>query len=372
MRKRTILHTSEWAGTGGAETTLLDLASHLDSNRFRSLALLPGDGWLRKKLQERGIPTFFAKSRAWYDGRLPRAMARLIRQERVDLIHSTLPGQNFYSCVAGRTTGCKTIVTYQSAFDFFQAREPKQAIKLWFVRHSAAAVVAVTDHIRHLLIDLGFPENKTVRIYNSISTDRFQVPRDGRLRKELRCPAGTKLIGMVANLSKWKGPEFFVQAARKVVNEMPATRFVVAGEIDQAIEKQLLCLVEELSLQNHFFFLGFREDVPEILADLDVFVLSSLSEGLPLSVLEAMAAARPVVVTRSGGPQEFVEDGRTGFLVPPADADVLAARIVDLLRDSVRAAAMGRDARARVYRDFTLEKMVREYERLYLRLLDSC
>ena len=369
MRKRTILHTSEWAGTGGAETILLNLACHLDSNRFRSLALLPGDGWLRKKLEERGIPTFFAKSRAWYDGQLPRAMARLIRQEKIDLIHSTLEGQNFYSCVAGRMTACKTIVTYQGAYDFFQAREPRQAIKLWFVRHSAAAVVAVTDHIRQSLIDLGFPEHKTIRIYNCINTHRFQVPRDGRLRKELRCPAGTKLVGMVANLSKWKGPEFFVQAARKVVNAMPETRFVAVGEIDQAIEKQLLRLVEELSLENHFFFLGFREDVPEILADLDVFVLSSLSEGLPLSVLEAMAAARPVVVTRSGGPQEFVEDGRTGFLVPPGDADLLAARTLDLLRDPERAAAIGRDARARVCRDFTLEKMVRDYESLYEHLL---
>ena len=371
MRKYTILHTCEWAGSGGAETILLDLASHLDGSRFRSLALLPEHGWLREKLQERGIPTFLAKSTAWYDGRLLAAMTRLIRREKVDLIHSTLPGQNFYSCLAGRLTRCKTIVTYQSAFDFYAARQPREAIKLWFVRHSAAAVVAVTDHIRARLTDLGFPAGKTVRIYNCVNPNRFSASEGGRLRKELGCPAGTKLIGMVANLSKWKGYEFFIQAARDVVDAMPDTRFVAVGELDHGIAEQLSQLVQQLSLQDRFFFLGFREDVPEILADLDVFVLSSLSEGLPLAVLEAMAAGKPVVVTRSGGPQEFVEDGRTGLLVPPADASVLAAKIVELLCDPEQAAAMGRSARTKIYRDFTLEKMVGDYERLYEHCLNT-
>src|SRR5262249_46785945 len=148
-------------------------------------------------------------------------------------IHSTLPDQNFYSCVAGRITGCKTIVTYQSAFDFLTARQPRQALKLWFTRQSATAVVGVTDHIRKTLIDLKFPAEKTVRIYNCINPDRFRTSAHGRFRKELGCPSGTKLIGMVANLSRWKGCDFFIKAARKVADAMPDVRFVAVGEMDE-------------------------------------------------------------------------------------------------------------------------------------------
>lgn len=371
MRTHNILHTCEWSGSGGAETTLLYLASHLDGDRFRSLAFLPEDGWLERKLKERGIPTFLAKSAAWHDIRRPATMARLIRQEKIDLIHSTLPDENFYSCLVGRLTRCRTIVTYQSAFDFSKERQPREAIKLWFVRHSAAAVVAVTDHIRKLLIDLGFPQDKTVRIYNCINPDRFSLPSRGRLRSELGLPQTTRLIGMVANVNKWKGYEFFVQAAREVANEFPEARFVAVGEHGGTLGEQLFRLVKKLSLQDCFLFLGFREDVPDILADLDVFVLSSLSEGLPLALLEAMAAGKPVVATRSGGPEEFVEHGRVGFLVPRADAKALAARIIELLRDPDRAAAMGRNGRAKVYGDFTLGKMVSDYEQLYERCLNA-
>lgn len=371
MNQRTILHTSEWAGSGGAETTLLYLAANLDSRRFRSIALLPGDGWLRTKLQDLGIPTFIAKSRAWYDGRLPRAMARLVREEKVDLIHSTLPDQNFYSCIAGRITGCKTVVTYQSAFDFLADRRPRQAVKLWVTRRSATAVVGVTDHIRQTLIDLKFPPEKTIRIYNCINPQRFESSTVGRFRKELGCPPETRLVGMVANLSKWKGCEYFIRAARKVADIMPNTQFVAVGELDKAMSAELPGLLRRLGLEDQFFLPGFREDVPEILRDLDVFVLSSISEGLPLAVLEAMAAGKPVVVTRSGGPQEFIEDGRTGFLVPPADADALATGILEHLKNPEKAAAMGCAARDRIQRDFAVDKMVGSYEQLYERCLNG-
>jgi glycosyltransferase involved in cell wall biosynthesis len=293
----------------------------------------------------------------------------VVHQEKVDLIHSTLPDQNFYSCIAGRIAGCKTIVTYQSAFDFLAARQPRQALKLWFTRHSAAAIVGVTEHIRETLIALKFPPEKTVRIYNCISPERFRTSMHRRFRRELGCPPGTKLIGMVANLSRWKGCDYFIQAARKVADAMPNTRFVAVGEMDKEMTSLLPNLVRDLSLQDHFSFPGFREDVPEILADLDVFVLSSVSEGLPLAVLEAMAAGKPVVVTRSGGPQEFIEDGRTGFLVPPADSDALAEKILKHLRNPQLACDMGRAARERIKCDFAVEKMIASYEQLYERCL---
>jgi glycosyltransferase involved in cell wall biosynthesis len=371
MSQYTILHTIETAGPGGAEMTFLDLASHLDPNRFRSLALIPEAGWLHERLRERGIPTVLAKSTAWHDRSMPKTMMRLVRSEKVDLIHSTLPGQNFYSCLVGRWTGRKTVVTYQSAFDFLGPRSRKQDLELGIVRHTASAVVGVTEHIRQLLIGRKFAAEKTVCIYNSVQPEKFETVGDGRVRKELGCTNGTKIVGMVANLRASKGYEFFIRAARKVSDVLPQTRFVSVGDPDEQIAKRLSKEVEDCGLRDRFFFLGFRKDVPEILQDLDVFVLSSVSEGLPLVMLEAMAAGKPVVVTRCGGPQEVIEDGRTGFLVPPADADALAAKICEVVSDSARAAALGRAAREKANSKFTQKKMVGDYQHLYERCLDG-
>ncbi len=371
MRKFTILHTIETAGPGGAETVVLNLASRLDSSRFRSIVLLPREDWLSERLRERGVPTFFVDSKAWYDFRLPLGMARLIRKEKIDLIHSHLPGQNFYSCVVGRLTGCKTIVTYHGAIELSRSRGLRGAIQLGWVRRSADAVVVVCDHVGQMLRKVRFPAEKIVLIYNGISVDKFQVPATGRLRRELGLQNGAKLVGMVANLRESKGYEFFIQAARKVTATMPEIRFVAVGDVNPVIAKPLLGLIERLGLQDRFIFLGFRSDVPEILSELDVFVLSSVSEGFPLVTLEAMAAAKPVIVTRSGGPQEIVEDGHTGLLIPPADPDALAEKICELLGNPERAAALARTAQAKVESKFTLERMIRDYERLYERFMNG-
>src|SRR5207237_538470 len=178
---------------------------------------------------------------------------------------------------------------------------------------------------------------------------------------------GMKLVGMVANLRASKGYDHFVRTARLVTDAMPKVRFVAIGQTNGANYGELVRLIRELGLEDRFLLLGFRQDVPQILADLDVFVLSSLTEGFSLATVEAMAAGKPVVVTRSGGPEEIVEDEQTGFLVPPADAAALARRICDVLQNGQLASALGRRAQAMVQTKFGLRRMVREYEALYER-----
>lgn len=371
MDRYTILHTIEHGGPGGAETVILNLASRLDDSRFRSVAVLPRGPWLPQKLQEQGVLTYLAESRPWYDPRPTAWMARLVRQEKVNLIHSHLADQNFYSCLVGQWTGRKTIVTYHGPIELAQSKQFKGSIKLWYVRKSASVVVVVSDHLGRMLREVGFPGDKIVRIYNGVNTSRFLTSRTGRLRRELGCVDGVRLIGMVGNVCPAKGIDFFIRSAGKVVRTFPQTRFVLVGDIDRTQGELLSSLVRQLGLEDRFFFLGFRKDVPEILSDLDIFVLSSISEGLPLAMLEAMAAGKPVVVTRCGGPEEVIEDGRTGLLVPPADPETLAARICGLIANPELAANLGLRARARVLSEFSLEQMIRQYERLYDRLLSS-
>ena len=369
MKKITILHTIETAGPGGAETVVLNLASRLDKQRFRSIALLPREDWLSERLRECGVLTIIVNSKRWYDPRLPLAMARLIRREHVDLIHSHLPGQNFYSCAVGRLVRCKVIATYHGAIELTQTKGLRGAIQIGWVRRSADAVVVVCDYVGAMLRDIGFPAAKIVRIYNGIDVDRFHIRGDGRLKGQLGLSNGTKIVGTVANLRQSKGYQFLVEAARKVIDTNPDVCFVAVGDLDPVLAKPVKELIARLDLQNHFVLLGFRKDVPELLSEFDIFVLPSVSEGFPLVALEAMASARPSVLTRSGGPQEIVDDGLTGYLVPPADSTALAEGICALLRDPQRSAAFARDSRARVETAFTTKKMIQQYEQLYERLI---
>ncbi len=370
LRQYTILHTIETGGPGGAETVFLELASNLNPSRFRSLALLPGGSWLPQQLQARKIPTVIARSKVWYDLHLPRLMKQLVKKEKVDLIHSHLPDQNFYSCIAGRLAACKVVVTYHGAPVPAASAGMRGAIKSWVVRHNAAAIVVVSDYLKGLLAGDGYPAEKMARIYNGINMNHFAPGAGGRLRKELGLADNVKLVGMVANLRESKGYEYFVRAARQVADSIPEARFLAVGEREESIARNLESLVQRLNLADRFFLLGFRSDVAEILNSLDVFVLSSVSEGLSIATIEAMAAGTPVVVTRSGGPQEIVEDGRTGILVPPADPKALASRICELLGNPELAAMFSRNARAEVEDKFSLKKMVNEYESLYERCLN--
>lgn len=371
LKQFTILHTIEGGGPGGAETVLFQLASNLNPDRFRSIVLLSSDDWLKKQLGTQSIETTLVKSKAWYDFRLPMAMTKLIRKEKVDLIHSHLSDQNFYSCIAALLTSRKIVVTYHGTPGLATQSRVRSAIKLWTVRNVANSVVVVSDFLRGVLESLGFPPQKIVRIYNGVNMKMFISGSGGRLRKELRLADDAKLVGMVANLRESKGYEFFVQAARQVADSVPEARFLAVGEKDTGIAKQLESLVLRLNLNDRFFFLGFRSDVAEILQNLDVFVLSSVSEGLSIATIEAMAAGKPVVVTRSGGPQEIVQDGRTGILVEPADPAALGSKICEVLRNPELAASLSRNARAEVEEKFSLKKMVSEYEALYEHCLGS-
>jgi glycosyltransferase involved in cell wall biosynthesis len=174
---------------------------------------------------------------------------------------------------------------------------------------------------------------------------------------------------MVANLRRDKGYEFFVRSARRIADRVPHSHFVAVGEGSVQDVTRLQALVGELGLTERFSFLGFRPDIAEVLSELDVFVLSSTSEGFSLATVEAMASGRPVVVTRSGGPEEIVEDGRTGFLVPSADAGAIAAKVCEVLANPSLAEELGANARRNVEQRFSLVRMLAEYENLYQRLL---
>lgn len=371
MKTYTVLHTIESGGPGGAETVVLNLATRLDPKRFRSIVLLPEGPWLNPRLKACGIPVIEVSWRSWWDLRGPWAMIRAVRDNKVDLIHSHLPGQNFYSCIVGCLTRTKTVVTYHGPVELEWSRNVKGRIRLWFVRTVADRVIVVCNMVKQLLIGLGFQAGRISLVYNGIERAEVSQPSPRSILEELDLGKTHKLVGMVANVRQSKGYEFYIKACAEVCRGDHNVTFLAIGDLNEELAAPIKALHAQLSLGERFRFLGFRSDVARIVSELDIFVLASTSEGMPLSILEAMAAGRPIVATHCGGIPEMIDHGYSGWLVPPGDSHALAKAIARMLTDEALSERLGRQARSRFAGQFTLAGMIQRYENLYGCVLDG-
>jgi glycosyltransferase involved in cell wall biosynthesis len=230
-------------------------------------------------------------------------------------------------------------------------------------------IVAVSGFIRNALRDNEGLDERRIRIlYNGIDPEHFDASVDReRVRAEERIGADDPVIGIAARFAPVKDHRTLLRAFRLVLSEMPNAKLALAGdgELRGELEKE----TRSLGLGDAVRFLGVRRDIPHLLKSWDVFCLSSLSEGTSVTLLEAMSSGLPAVVTAVGGNPEIVEEGRTGLLVPRADAEALGAALVRVLRDQEGRKRMGEAGRARVRDRFTLDGMVSAYGDLYRELL---
>jgi glycosyltransferase involved in cell wall biosynthesis len=226
--------------------------------------------------------------------------------------------------------------------------------------------ICASEAIRQILVADGVPEDRTVTVHEGIDLERVEAAPAAKLHEELWLPHHAPLVGNVAALVPHKGQRHLVEAAALVVRQVPDARFVIAGEgeLRQALERQ----IREHHLEKHVLLAGFRPDVLSVHKAFDLFVMSSVTEGLGTSLLDAMACAKPVVATTAGGIPEVVADGETGLLVPPRDQHALAEAIVRLLNDAALRQRLGGAGLARVRERFSAERMVRETLGVYARL----
>jgi glycosyltransferase involved in cell wall biosynthesis len=238
-----------------------------------------------------------------------------------------------------------------------------------FVMRLVDATVCVSAAMAATVRRTGVPPRRLVVIRNAVPEGAF-TQADPSARAELEALFSSRprlLVGAAGRLSPEKGFEKLVEAAAEVVKEVPEVGFVIFGQgpLREALLKQIV----ELRLTDRVVLGGFRSDLPRLLPSLDLSVLPSYTEGLPVAVLEAMAAALPVVATAVGGTPEVIEDGVSGRLVPSGDAAALAGRMVELLGDNAGRRALGERARQRVRRHFTFAAQSEQYQRLFARLV---
>jgi len=361
-----VLHLINTAGPGGAETVYLGLVDTLDPRKWRSYPVVPEVHWLTEQLVARGHKPILESCRGRADliGHL-RRMAGLVRRHAIDVIHSHLWGPSVEASLLSILTGVPVVCTIHGRGDL-APDERLRNLKFRLLNRGASRVVFVSESLRRYFLEQGplRPELTEV-IPNGVDMTRH-VPGAQRAAPEsLGVPPGRFVVGAVGNLRPVKRYDVFLRAAAILKERSPDYFFVIVGQTPPALHAELIALRDALGLRESVSFTGFREDVEAALAAFDLFALTSDSEGFSIATVQAMASGLPIVATRCGGPEEILEDGRTGVLVDTGSPEQLADAIERLRHDPSARAALGRAARADADARFSLSAQVRSYERLY-------
>jgi glycosyltransferase involved in cell wall biosynthesis len=348
---------------GGAETLLINLIRRLDRQRFApTLGCFKELGPLGDVLAGE-IPTFHDLIKHRYDGAVVFRLARLLRRERIDAVVTVGAGDKmFWGRLAARVARVPVVLSAIHSTGWPDGIGRLNGSRL-LTRWTDGFIAVAAAHGRHLVEQEGFPAEKVHVIPNGVDVDRFR-PRSGSplTRRELGIAPSAPLAGIVAALRPEKNHALFLRAAARVRDRISAAQFLIVG--DGPERPALDRLVAELGLGKAVHFLGTRNDIPQLLAALDVFVLTSKIEANPVSILEAMAAGKPVVAPAVGSIGESVSDGRTGFLTLPNDESQVADRLVELLGNPDLARQQGQNGRREVIASWSLERMVEGYQDL--------
>lgn len=366
-----ILHLIDSLGIGGAERRLLNDVVRLNHDCCHTVAHLFSDTSMADLFLKNGIPVIGLGLRGLLDVHAMPRLRHLIRQIRPDVVHTQLFGADCYGRLVARAMGIPVMSTiqgsaYESPDPYLRSRK-REWIDRLTARTCVAHFVAVSDFVKRSMVRrFRIPEQRVSVIPNAIDPQRFETvgsERVRRLKEELCLPEGSKILITIGRLDPPKGHRFVLQALTLLQGSLSKLSWLVVG--DGCRRQQLIRRTEALGLQRHVRFLGVRRDIPELLALSDLFIFPSVSEGLPLVLLEAMAAGKPCVAFRLGPMPEVIADGVTGLLTEPGSAQALAQAIATLVQDPARCEALGQAGRARVHEHFHADEAARRLGELY-------
>jgi glycosyltransferase involved in cell wall biosynthesis len=368
---RSILHFAQDSDTSGFFPQLARLHDRTSYRMFFG-TLNPMAPWLREYMESQGVECFDARARERKE--YPLALGRLVRCLRrgpVDILHTHLFEPSVIGLVGGAIARTPLRIVTRHYSDYHTRIHKRWHVHLdQMCTRLSHAVIAVSRHTgEHMIQAEGASPEKVEVVPNGIDFERVKpssVDARKRVREELGIGNG-HLVLIVARLHPEKGYEYLFEALPDLKKRVTRP-FLVAVAGTGALEGAFRERVRSLGCDQVVRFLGFRRDVPDLMVASDLVVLPSLAEAFGLAVAEALYLGVPVVATRTGGLPEIVTDGVDGLLVPPADSVALAAAIADLLNDPHRRAALAGRGRERIHREFSFERMLRAYERIYDRL----
>lgn len=354
------LHVDTARSWRGGQNQVLVTVLGLRAAGHRAMLVAHPDGELRRRAEE-GLELLPLVPRTEMDLSAAWKLSRAIKQLRPDVVHAHDPHGVAMSALAlsMSTQPKRAPLVASRRVDF---RLKKHALSRWKY-DQVDRFICASEAIRQILIADGVAASRTVTVHEGIDLAHVAAAPSINLHEELWLPHGAPIVGNIGALVPHKGQRHLIEAAAQVVRQVPDARFVIAGEgeLRPSLEHQ----IRHLGLEKHVILAGFRPDVLSVLKAFDVFVMSSITEGLGTSLLDAMACGKPIVATTAGGIPEVVQDGRTGFLVPPRDHDAMAEAIVKLLKDPSLRQRMGDAGLSRVNATFSAERMVAETIAVY-------
>jgi glycosyltransferase involved in cell wall biosynthesis len=348
---------------GGQNQVLLTINGLREIGDRAALVAHP-DGELLKRAAE-GLDLLPLAARSEMDLSAAWRLSRLLKRLRPDVIHAHDPHGLAIAALALPMTGSTPSppLVASRRVDFHLKNN---SLSRWKHRQ-VDCFIAASDAIRRMLVADGVPADRTVTVHEGVDISHILAAPAVNVHEALFLPHHAPLVGNVAALVPHKGQRYLIEAAHLVVREIPDARFVIFGEGE--LREHLERLVHEHHLEKHVLLPGFRTDILGCIKSFDVFAMSSVTEGLGTSLLDAMACQRPIVATRTGGIPEIVDDGVNGLLVPPRDAPALARAIVRMLNDEAQSRTMGEAGFTRVTERFTVERMVAQTAAVYTRLV---
>jgi len=348
---------------GGAEKQLVHLANSVDRERYEPMVCsFSADAPLAEELVAQGVKTCILPKRMNPDLTRPFTLYKLVKDFDPDLIHSCMFVGNTWSRIVGLVTHKPVIISERSSGDY----KPFWMLFIDKLLYPLGALLIVNSEsgAESVRKRKEFRPQKIKVIYNGIPFEQYaKEEKYIKLLQEFGIQPGGKVIAVVGRLSEEKNHELIFYALQKVLGTYPDVHLLCVGSGPRLDE--LKKLAKQLDIDDKVIFTGYRSDIPSILSAIDLLVLASKFEGVPNVLLEAMAAARPIVATSVGGVPEIITDGETGLLVPSMDVKAMAEAIIRILTDENMAQEMGRKGQEAVKKNFSVERMVSDTEKVY-------
>jgi glycosyltransferase involved in cell wall biosynthesis len=391
MSNANILFVMHGSGTGGVEKSLKTLCKFIDKQKFNVIVALPSDGPLKNYLDNSGIRTIVTPIDSWTPIQFHfgerhyyqflstlkeriALLANIIKDNHISIIHSsTLSVAD--GALAARITGKPHIwhihgksVGTTDAYGSYLPIETLYGI----VNSLSAKIVAVSQDVKQFLSQYISQDGIEV-IHNGIDLHEFDMlsTQQSGIKNEFQLD-GKKMVVLVGRIASVKGIENYIESAKMVLDKRNNIVFLAVGSNDdKELSNRLKHRVKSLHLTDSIIFTGKRSDISEILHEADIFVCSSITEGLPYSCLEAMSASKPIVTTKCGGPQEMVINGETGFHVSVSRPEEIAQSVISLIDNPTIMKQMGKRSRECAEHKFSAEVFACKFEDLYVRILDS-
>ncbi|MFC1709909.1 glycosyltransferase [Candidatus Omnitrophota bacterium] len=359
--KINVLHIIWSLGLGGAERALIYLAKGLDRERFNVIVCCLNDkGVFARELEEEGIEVVPLNKRGKFDASVIFKLVSVIKRYRVDIVHTHMWGGNLWGRIAAKLANVPVVIATEQNVDAW-----KNSFYLFLDRvlsRCSDKIIAVSKNVAEFYANVaGIEPNRIKVIFNPVDLKKYEFPFSKE--KEFALKNNREItLGVIGRLVPQKGHRYFLLAVKELLKEHKVKGLIVgAGPLDEQLKEYS----QELGLNGNVVFTGIRQDISDLLKSIDILVLPSLREGLPLVALEAMASGVPVVATKVGGSPEAVIDKQTGILIEPKQHLAIKDAISNLINDKELAKELIRNARKRAEENFSVTNIVCQTQDLY-------